>query len=82
MIAGLSKAVTLYLSPLLALTAIFLTLFALLAPSLLLQDQVALLTVIPSTALMQGQASKSIDGPSIFMGVLGKSVHPRFCHYK
>jgi len=70
MIAGLSKAVTLYLAPLLALTAIFLTLFALLAPTLLLHDQVALLTVIPSTAL-QSQSSTSINGPSVFMGILG-----------
>lgn len=70
MIAGLSKAVTLYLAPLLGLTTIFLTLFALLAPNLLLQDQVALLTVIPSTAL-QSQSLLSIDGPSVFMGILG-----------
>jgi len=70
MIAGLSKAVTLYLAPLLALTTIFLTLFALLAPNLLLQDQVALLTVIPSTAL-QSQSLNSVDGPSVFMGILG-----------
>jgi len=73
MIAGLSKAVTLYLAPVLALTAILLTLFALLAPTLLLNDQVALLTVTPSTALLQPRSSNStIDGPSIFLGVLGK----------
>jgi hypothetical protein len=80
MIAGLSKAVTLYLAPLLALTTIFLTLFALLAPNLLLQDQVALLTVIPSTAL-QSRALNSIDGPSIFMGILGadRKVTIRLC---
>jgi hypothetical protein len=70
MIAGLSKAITLYLAPLLALVTIFLTLFALLAPTLLLRDQVALLTVIPSTAL-QSQSLKSFDGPSVFMGILG-----------
>ena len=73
MIAGLSKAVTLYLAPLLALTTIFLTLFALLAPNLLLQDQVALLTVTPSTAL-QTQPIQSIDGPSVFMGILGEGT--------
>ena len=71
MIAGLSKAVTLYLAPLLALTAIFLSLFALLAPTLLLHDRVALLTVVPSTALMQTGSSKGVDGPSVFMGLLG-----------
>jgi len=70
MIAGLSKAVTLYLAPLLALTTIFLTLFALLAPTLLLREQVALLTVIPSTAL-QSQSLNASDGPSVFMGILG-----------
>ncbi|KIM39026.1 hypothetical protein M413DRAFT_447387 [Hebeloma cylindrosporum] len=71
MIAGLSKAVTLYLAPLLALTAILLSLFALLAPTLLLHDRVALLTVVPSTALIQTGSSKGVDGPSVFMGLLG-----------
>ena len=71
MISGLSKAITLYLAPLLALTAIFLSLFAYLAPTLLLHDKVALVTVFPSTALIQANASRSLDGPSIFMGVLG-----------
>jgi len=72
MIAGVSKAVTLYLAPLLALTALILTLFALLAPTLLLHDQVSLLTVLPSTALTQSGSSKAVDGPSVFIGVLGK----------
>jgi hypothetical protein len=71
MIAGLSKAVTLYLAPLLALTAILLSLFALLAPTLLLHDRVALLTVVPSTALIQTGSSTGVDGPSVFMGLLG-----------
>ena len=71
MISGLSKAITLYLAPLLALTAIFLTLFAYLAPTLLLHDKVALITVVPSTSLVQANASKNLDGPSIFIGVLG-----------
>jgi len=71
MISGLSKAITLYLAPLLALTAIILSLFAYLAPTLLLHDQVALLTVIPSTALVQTNASQGVDGPSVFLGVLG-----------
>ena len=71
MISGLSKAITLYLAPLLALTAIFLSLFAYLAPTILLHDKVALVTVVPSTALVQANASRDLDGPSIFMGVLG-----------
>ena len=71
MISGLSKAITLYLAPLLALTAIFLSLFAYLAPTFLLHDKVALVTVVPSTALIQDNSSQGLDGPSIFMGVLG-----------
>ena len=75
MIAGLSKAVTLYLAPILALTATILTLFAYLAPSVLLHDQVALLIVTPSTALLQTGSSQSVDGPSVFLGVLGTSLN-------
>ncbi len=48
MIAGLSKAVVLYLTPLLALTSLILSFLAFLAPSLLLQDRVALFTVLAS----------------------------------
>ena len=80
MISGLSKAVTLYLAPLLALTAILLSLFAYLAPTLLLHDKVALVTVVPSTALVQANASRDLDGPSIFMGVLGMKII-LFMHY-
>lgn len=75
MIAGLSKAITLYLAPLLSLTAILLSLFAFLAPVLLLNDRVSLLTVSPSTALTQLNAT-SVDGPSIFLGALGVYVPP------
>jgi len=72
MISGLSKAITLYLAPLLALTAILLSLFAYLAPTFLLHDKVALVTVVPSTALIpNSDSSQNLDGPSIFMGVLG-----------
>ena len=72
MISGLSKAITLYLAPLLALATILLTLFAYLAPTFLLHDKVALITVVPSTALTQTNSNSSgLDGPSIFLGVLG-----------
>ncbi|TFK77067.1 hypothetical protein BDN72DRAFT_783800 [Pluteus cervinus] len=71
MIAGLSKAVTLYLSPLLALTAIFLTLFTYISPTLMLHEQVALLTVTPSLSLIQDGPQEDVDGPSLFLGVLG-----------
>jgi hypothetical protein len=71
MIAGLSKAVTLYLSPVLCLTAVLLSLFAFLAPAAMLHDQVALLTVTPSLQLVQAGPQKDIDGPSVFLGALG-----------
>jgi hypothetical protein len=71
MIAGLSKAVILYLAPVLTLTAILLSLFAFLSPAAMLHDRVALLTVTPSTALVQPGPSQAVDGPSIFLGVLG-----------
>ena len=76
MISGLSKAITLYLAPLLALTSILLTLFAYLAPTFLLHDKVALVTVVPSTALTQtnSNSSQGLDGPSIFLGVLGMKI--------
>jgi hypothetical protein len=70
MINGFSKFAVLYLSPLLMLTALFLSLFAYLAPSVILHDRVALLTVMPSTALTNPQA-RAGDGPSLFLGVLG-----------
>jgi hypothetical protein len=71
MILTFSQATVLYIAPLLALTAIILALFALLAPTLFLHDRVALLTVLPSASLQSG-SSNAVDGPSIFMGVLGK----------
>ena len=77
MIAGLSKAVTLYLAPLLALTAMILSLFAFLAPTLLLHDQVSLLVVSPSTTLSQPGPSRSVDGPSVFLGMLGMLFPPQ-----
>jgi len=70
MIPTFSQAIVLYFAPSLALTAIVLTLLALLAPTLVLHDRVALLTVLPSTGL-QSNSSNGVDGPSIFMGVLG-----------
>lgn len=72
MIAGLSKTITLYLAPLLALTSLILSLFAFLAPTLLLQDRVALLVVSPSTVLSQSGPRKDIDGPTVFLGMLGE----------
>jgi len=71
MIAGLSKAVVLYLSPVLALTSIVMILFAYLAPTFLLHDRVALLTVTPSLSLIQDGPAENVDGPSLFLGALG-----------
>ncbi|KAG5653077.1 hypothetical protein H0H81_002457 [Sphagnurus paluster] len=69
MIAGLSKPVTLYVSPILALTAILLSVFTFLSPVIMLHDRVALLTVTPSTSLIE-QSGGKVDGPSLFLGLL------------
>ncbi|KAJ3565636.1 hypothetical protein NP233_g7503 [Leucocoprinus birnbaumii] len=75
MMNGISKAIALYLAPVLALTATLLSLFAFLAPTLLLSDRVALLTVSPSTELTQpanaNGGGSSVDGPSLFLGPIG-----------
>ncbi|PCH33609.1 hypothetical protein WOLCODRAFT_93827 [Wolfiporia cocos MD-104 SS10] len=76
MIAGLSRAINTLLAPLLALTAFLLLLFAYLAPTLMLSTQVALLTVSPSTALTSSNSTKSVDGPSVFLGALGSCSRP------
>jgi len=70
MMSHVSKAATLYLAPVLMLTALLLILFAYLAPTVMLHSEVALLTVTPSTSLTQSNVS-GVDGPSIFMGALG-----------
>ncbi|EIN13710.1 hypothetical protein PUNSTDRAFT_48642 [Punctularia strigosozonata HHB-11173 SS5] len=71
MIAGLSKAVAVYLAPVLSLTGMLLSLFAFLAPAVILHDRVALLTVRPSLAITNPESHSDVDGPSVFMGVLG-----------
>ncbi|EMD42023.1 hypothetical protein CERSUDRAFT_110562 [Gelatoporia subvermispora B] len=76
MIAGLSKAVNLYLAPVLSLTALLLALFAYLAPTVLLHTQVALLVVSPSLSLTQPGATQGVDGPSVFFGALGSCARP------
>ncbi|KAF9044728.1 hypothetical protein BDZ89DRAFT_158739 [Hymenopellis radicata] len=68
MIAGLAKAVTLYLTPILALTAVVLSLLTFLAPTLILHDQVSLLQVFPSSDPSTGD---QFDGPSVWVGLLG-----------
>lgn len=77
MIAGLSKAINLYLAPLLSLTSFILILFSYLAPIILFPTQVALLKVSPSLELTQSKSSDGIDGPSIFLGALGMSLTHR-----
>jgi len=72
MMNGISKAIALYLAPVLALTATVLSLLAFLAPTLLLHDRVALVTVFPSTELSKSGSTQSVDGPSVFLGSLGK----------
>jgi hypothetical protein len=70
MIALISNAVTLYLAPVLFLTAIFLCLFSYLSPVVMLHSQVSLLAVRPSLALSPNNTG-NIDGPTVLLGVLG-----------
>lgn len=72
MLVDLSKATTVYLTPVLMLTALFLILFAYLAPAAMLHGQVALLTVTPSTFLTQPGSNQQVDGPTMFAGLLGR----------
>jgi hypothetical protein len=72
MIAGLSKVITLYLAPLLALTSIVLILLTFISPIITFHDQVALLVVSPSSSLTNpGAANSAVDGPTVFFGALG-----------
>jgi hypothetical protein len=73
MISNLSKAATLYLAPILSLTSFILVLFAYVAPTLILHSRVALLVVSPSLQLSDPTSTKEIDGPTVFLGLLGKS---------
>jgi hypothetical protein len=63
MITGLSKAVALYLAPLLALTSTILSVLIFLAPSITLHTQVSLISVAPTGAG---------DGPSVWLGAIGQ----------
>lgn len=73
MLADISKATTLYLTPVLMLASLFLILFAYLAPVVMLHSQVSLLTVTPSSVLTQPGSNQVVDGPSMLIGLLGKS---------
>jgi len=74
MLADLSKATTVYLTPILMLTTLFLILFAYLAPAAMLPGQVAFLTVTPSTFLTQPGSNQQVDGPTMFAGLLGQWI--------
>ncbi|KAG1864166.1 hypothetical protein DFJ58DRAFT_772911 [Suillus subalutaceus] len=76
MLADISKGTILYFTPVLMLTALLLSLFSYLAPTVMLHGQVALLTVTPSSALTQPGSTKAVDGPSIFFGPLGSCSRP------
>ncbi|KAI0662796.1 hypothetical protein C8Q70DRAFT_1149294 [Cubamyces menziesii] len=76
MIAGVSKAINLYLAPLLSLTSLILIIFAYLAPTIILPTQVALVTVSPSLELTEAHSSQGVDGPSVFLGALGSCARP------
>ncbi|KAF7324879.1 hypothetical protein MKEN_00530000 [Mycena kentingensis (nom. inval.)] len=72
MLAGLSKAISLYLAPLLALAAVFLSLFAYLAPAGLLHTT-ALLNVRSTPG---GQNASSSTAMFVYLGTLGSCVKP------
>jgi len=76
MLAHISKGTTLYLTPILMLTSLFLILFAYLAPVVMLHSQVSLLTVTPSSVLTQPGSNQAVDGPSMFLGMLGSCTKP------
>lgn len=76
MISNLSKAATLYLAPVLSLTSFFLVLFAYVAPTIILHSRVALLVVSPSLQLSDPSSTKEIDGPTVFLGLLGSCSRP------
>ncbi|KAH9944409.1 uncharacterized protein BXZ73DRAFT_39964 [Epithele typhae] len=76
MLNGVTKAVNLYLIPLLSLTSFILILFTYLAPVILFPGQVSLLSVTPSTALTDSRSSDGVDGPSVFLGALGSCTRP------
>jgi len=73
MISNLSKVATLYLTTVLSLTSLILILFAYTAPTIILHSRVALLVVSPSLELTNSSSSRGIDGPTVFLGALGKS---------
>ncbi|KAF8560387.1 hypothetical protein OG21DRAFT_1594295 [Imleria badia] len=76
MLADISKATTLYFTPVLMLTSLFLILFAYLAPVVMLHGQVSLLTVTPSSVLTQPGSNQVVDGPSMLIGLLGSCAKP------
>ena len=55
------------------LASLFLILFAYLAPVVMLHSQVSLLTVTPSSVLTQPGSNEAVDGPSMLIGMLGRS---------
>jgi len=71
MLNQLSNAVALYLAPILSLTAVLLSLFSYLSPTVMLHTQVSLLVVNPSLLLLPNPSKDKVDGPSVFLGPLG-----------
>ena len=74
MIANLSKAIILYLAPLLALTAFLLNLFVFLSPTVLFHDQVSLAKVSPALLDLASKTlhkDNSVEGPTVLVGMLG-----------
>jgi len=74
MLNQLSNAVALYLAPILSLTAVLLASLSYLSPVIMLHNQVSLLVVKPSLLLSPNPSKDKIDGPSVFLGPLGKAI--------
>ncbi|EUC62504.1 transmembrane protein, putative [Rhizoctonia solani AG-3 Rhs1AP] len=73
MIAGISKLITLHLAPVFSLVSLILLYIAYFAPVTSLHTEVSLVSLTPAITLvaLNARASRPVDGPSVFMGILG-----------
>ncbi|KAH8835821.1 hypothetical protein DL96DRAFT_1575712 [Flagelloscypha sp. PMI_526] len=76
MISGLSKSITLYLAPVLMLTTLFLNSFSYFAPSGMLHDQVALLTVTPQRRSSKPDHPRTLTDPPCLLVFLALALVP------
>ncbi|KAI0283300.1 hypothetical protein BGY98DRAFT_1183960 [Russula aff. rugulosa BPL654] len=72
----ISTAATVYLAPILSFISFILVIIAYVAPTIILHSQVALLVVSPLLELSDPSSSNEIDGPTVFLGLLGSCSRP------